>query len=245
MKRLVMSAAYRQSAQITPDKLAKDPANRLLSRGPRYRLDAETLRDQALFVSGLLIEHLGGPSVKPPQPAGLWEAVGYTDSNTARFKADAGAEKVHRRSLYTFWKRTSAPPQMTTLDAPSREYCLVRRERTNTPLQALLLMNEPQFIEAARALAERTLREGSSTDEGRLGYLFRLVTARCPDAQDRAELESALRDLRAHYASHQEAARQLTAVGEAKPDPRVDPGELAAWTMIGNVVLNLDSVVSH
>ena len=157
MKRLVMSAAYRQSSRVTPESLAKDPANRLLARGPRFRLDAETLRDQALFASGLLIETVGGPSVKPPQPFGLWEAVAYTDSNTAHFKADTGAEKVHRRSFYTFWKRTSPPPQMTTFDAPSREACQVRRERTNTPLQALLLMNEPQFIEAARGLAERTL----------------------------------------------------------------------------------------
>ena len=175
MKRLVMSAAYRQSSRVTPETLAKDPANRLLARGPRFRLDAEMLRDQALFASGLLVETVGGPSVKPPQPVGLWEAVGYTDSNTAHFKADTGVEKVHRRSLYTFWKRTSPPPQMTTFDAPSREACQVRRERTNTPLQALLLMNEPQFIEAARGLAERTLREGGSTTDDRLTFMFRLV----------------------------------------------------------------------
>ena len=162
MKRLVMSATYRQSSRVAPEKLAKDPDNRLLSRGPRYRLDAEMLRDQALFVSGLLVEHVGGPSVKPPQPPGLWEAVGYTASNTARFVADRGADKVDRRSLYIFWKRTSAPPQMTTFDAPSREACTVRRERTNTPLQALLLLNEPQMIEASRALAERVLREAGS-----------------------------------------------------------------------------------
>ena len=141
------------------------------------------LRDQALFVSGLLVETVGGPSVKPPQPAGLWEAVAYTDSNTAHFTADTGAEKVHRRSLYTFWKRTSPPPQMTTFDAPSREACQVRRERTNTPLQALLLMNEPQFVEAARALAERTLREGGPTTDDRLTYMFRLVDRPPPRRQ--------------------------------------------------------------
>src|SRR5262249_29636949 len=145
----------------------------------------------------------------------------------------------------TFWKRTSPPPQMTTFDAPSRESCLVRRERTNTPLQALLLMNEPQFIEASRALAERTLREGGATDEDRLSSLFRLVTARGPDPRARAEPGAALRDFRAHYASHPEAARQLTAIGETRPDPRVDPCVLAAWTMVGNVVLNLDGVISH
>jgi hypothetical protein len=244
MKRLVMSAAYRQSSRVTPEKLAKDPANRFLARGPRFRLDAEMLRDQALFASGLLVEHLGGPSVKPPQPAGLWEAVGYTDSNTAHFTADTGAAKVLRRSLYTFWKRTAPPPQMSTLDAPSRESCLVRRERTNTPLQALLLLNEPQFVEASRALAERTLREGGPTTDDRLSYMFRLVTARCPDASDLAELRSTLKDLALHYASQPAAARQLTATGETRADPRFGTGELAAWTMIGNIVLNLDETIT-
>src|SRR5271157_3358961 len=172
---------YRAQGTWRGKSLARDPANRLLARGPRFRLDAEMIRDQGFFLSGLLIEQVGGPSVKPPQPAGLWEAVGYTDSNTARFTADNGAEKVHRRSLYTFWKRTSPPPQMTTLDAPSREACQVRRERTNTPLQALLLLNEPQFVEASRALAERTLREAGPTTDERLSYMFRLATSRLPD----------------------------------------------------------------
>src|SRR5207247_6600031 len=148
MRELVLSASYRQLARVTPDRLAKDPANRLLARGPRYRLDAETLRDQALAMSGLLIERPGGPGVKPPQPSGLWEAVGYLTSNTRNFAADTGPEKVHRRSLYTFWKRTAPPPQMGTFDAPSREACMVRRERTNTPLQALLMMNEAQYVES-------------------------------------------------------------------------------------------------
>jgi Protein of unknown function (DUF1553)/Protein of unknown function (DUF1549)/Planctomycete cytochrome C len=244
MKRLVMSAAYRQSSRVTPETLAKDPANRLYARGPRFRLDAEMLRDQAFFVSGLLIETVGGPSVKPPQPSGLWEAVGYTDSNTAHFKPDTGVEKVHRRSLYTFWKRTAAPPQMTTFDAPSRESCQVRRERTNTPLQALLLLNEPQFVEAARALAERTLRQGGSTTDDRLTYMFRLVTARRPDAKDIAELNSTLKELTAHYAGHVDAAKQLIATGETNPDPRFNPSELAAWTLIGNILLNLDEAIT-
>ena len=137
VRRLVLSATYRQSSKTTPGLREKDPANRLLARGPRYRLDAEMLRDQALFVSGLLVEKVGGPSVKPPQPSGLWQAVAYPTSNTARFTADTGHEKVHRRSMYIFWKRTAPPPQMSALDAPSREACVVRRERTNTPLQAL------------------------------------------------------------------------------------------------------------
>jgi hypothetical protein len=244
MKRLLMSATYRQGSQAAPDRLAKDPANRLLSRGPRFRLDAETVRDQALFLGGMLVERVGGPSVKPPQPSGLWEAVGYTDSNTAKFTADSGAEKVHRRSMYTFWKRTSPPPQMTTLDAPSREACLVRRERTNTPLQALLMMNEPQFVEASRGLAQRTLREAGSTTDERLSYMFRLATARRPDAKDLAELNGALNDFLAHYAKDPVAARELIGIGESKPDSQVPAGELAAWTMLGNVILNLDEVMT-
>ena len=225
MKRLVMSATYRQSSRMTPETLAKDPANRLLARGPRFRLDAEMLRDQAFFASGLLVEAVGGPSVKPPQPPGLWEAVAYTDSDTAHFTADKGSQKVHRRSLYTFWKRTSPPPQMTTFDAPSREACLVRRERTNTPLQALVVLNEPQFVEAARASAERTLHEGGSTTEDRLTYMFRLVVARYPDAKELAELGSAFKDLNAHYSKDESAAKQLIATGEARVDPAINPSE--------------------
>ena len=153
-------------------------------------------------------------------------------------------EKIHRRSLYTFWKRTSPPPQMTTFDAPSREACQVRRERTNTPLQALLLMNEPQFIEAARALAERTLREGGRTAEDRLAYMLRLVTSRSLDTKDFAELSSALKDLTAHYTTQPEAAQRLIATGKTRPDSRYNPTELAAWTMIGNVILNLDEAIT-
>jgi hypothetical protein len=191
-----------------------------------------------------LIERVGGESVKPPQPFGLWEAVAYTDSNTAHFKADSGAEKVHRRSLYTFWKRTAPPPQMATLDAPSREACQVRRERTNTPLQALLLMNEPQFIEAARSLAERTLREGGSSVDDRLTFIYRLVIARSPNETEIAELRSALKDLTAHYSRDPNAAKQLLARGETAPAGRDQPALVAAWTMIANVVLNLDEAIT-
>jgi hypothetical protein len=244
MKRLVMSQTYRQSSKVTPDRLAKDPANRLLSRGPRFRLDAEELRDQALFVSSLLVEKLGGPSVKPPQPAGLWEAVGYSGSNTVHFVPDHGAAKVHRRSMYTFWKRTSAPPQMTTFDAPSRESCTVRRERTNTPLQALEMMNETQFVEASRALAERGMKESGATTEERLAYVFRLATARRPDSQEVAELVAAYRDHLAVYTKDVAAARKLIAVGETKPDAKLNPSELAALTMVSNLILNLDEVIN-
>jgi mono/diheme cytochrome c family protein len=244
MKRLVMSQTYRQSAKATADRLAKDPANRLLSRGPRFRLDAEELRDQALFVSGLLVEKVGGPSVKPPQPAGLWEAVGYVTSNTRNFVADTGLAKVHRRSLYTFWKRTAAPPQMTTFDAPSREVCTVRRERTNTPLQALEMMNEAQFVEASRALAERGMKEGGATAEERLTYVFRLATARRPDSKELAELVSVYKDHLDAYTKDVAAARKLIAVGESKPDATLAPSELAALTMVANLILNLDEVIN-
>jgi mono/diheme cytochrome c family protein len=244
LRRVVTSAAYRQSAKVTPERLAKDPGNRLLSRGPRYRLDAEELRDQALAVSGLLVEKIGGPGVKPPQPSGLWEAVGYLTSNTRNFVADTGHEKVHRRSLYTFWKRTAPPPQMMTFDAPSRESCTVRRERTNTPLQALVLMNDVQFVESARALAERALREGGPTPESRAADLFRRATARNPDAGELAELTAAYRDFAAAYAKDTAAAKKLITVGETKPDASLNPTDLAAWTMVANLVLNLDEVIN-
>ena len=176
LKSIVLSNTYRQSSPILPDLLARDPANRLLARGPRFRLDAEMLRDQALAVSGLLVPKLGGPSVKPPQPAGLWHSVGYSGSNTVRFVADTQPEKIHRRTLYTFIKRTSPPPQMSTFDGPSRESCSVRREQTNTPLQALLLLNDPQYVEAAAALAGRVMREAGGNPTARARTMFRLGT---------------------------------------------------------------------
>jgi hypothetical protein len=244
MKCIVTSATYRQSAKATPDRLAKDPANRLLSRGPRFRLDAEMVRDQALFVSGLLVERIGGPSVKPPQPAGLWEAVGYSGSNTVHFTADVGHEKVHRRSLYTFWKRTAPPPQMTAFDAPSRESCTVRRERTDTPLQALLLLNEEQFFEAARCLAQRALHEAGLTTDERMTRLFQLAVGRRPDASELAELKRALGEQQLWFDRNGLDARKLIQVGTTRPDPTINPADLAAWTVIANLVLNLDEVIN-
>ncbi len=244
LRRMVLSSTYRQSSRVTAEALAKDPSNRLLARGPRYRMDAEILRDQALFVSGLLQPKIGGPSVKVPQPGGLWEAVAYTGSNTARFTPDTGPEKVHRRSLYTFWKRTSPPPQMSALDAPSRESCTVRRERTNTPLQALLLLNEPQFVESARVLAERSMREGSPSPETRIRSLFKRAVGRAPDEREVQELVSAYQDFLAAYSKDPTAAQKLIGVGETKPDSKLNPGELAALTMIANLVFNLDEMLN-
>ncbi|MDA1163924.1 MAG: PSD1 and planctomycete cytochrome C domain-containing protein [Planctomycetota bacterium] len=243
VKRIVMSETYRQSS-VLRGPTDRDPENRLLSRGPRFRLDAEVLRDQALFASGLLVEKLGGPSVKPPQPDGLWFAVGYSGSNTVRFTADSGDDKVHRRSLYTFLKRTAPAPQMSIIDAPSREACTVRRERTNTPLQALLLLNDPQFIECARSLAGRVLREGGTTPKSRVEYMLRLCTSFKPDDSSITELVAALADLEAAYANDPAAAAKLIAQGEVPPASSGQTVELAAWTIIANIVLNLDEVLT-
>jgi len=244
LKAIVMSSTYQQSSQLTPQLVDRDPRNRLLARGPRYRLDAEMLRDQALAVSGLLVRQVGGPSVKPPQPDGLWRAVGLSDSNTVQFEPDHGADKVHRRSMYTFWKRTSPPPQMSTFDAPSREACTMRRERTNTPLQALLLMNDPQYLEAARHFAERILQTHASAPEERLRWAFEQVTLRPPTDAEVEELLAAYNDLLVDYTSDQEAARAIINVGEIPPDDQLKPTELATWTMVANILLNLDEVIT-
>jgi hypothetical protein len=245
VREMVVSAAYRQTSHASPELYKRDPENRLLARGARFRLDAEMLRDQALYSSGLLVEQMGGPSVKPPQPAGLWEAVGYSGSNTVKFVADEGHEKVHRRTLYTFIKRTAPPPEMNTFDAPSRESCIVRRERTNTPLQALLLLNDPQYVEAARGLAERTMQEGGDSVEKRARFLFHTATCRQPQVDELADLVAAYEQELEHYRTNAKAAEELIASGSLPADEKLDRPELAAWTMAANVVLNLDEVVTR
>ena len=212
-------------------------------------MPAEMIRDQALFVSGLLVEKLGGPSVKPYQPGGLWEAVGYTDSNTANFKQDDGA-KLYRRSMYTFWKRTSPPPSMGTFDAPSRETCTVRRPRTNTPFQALVLMNDKQFVEAARHFAERILAEGGDSPDSRLEWAFRTLTARTPSERELSVLRQrsgrAPRELRCRSAGRDEfidSATTLLNPDHLGRDKSHDP-DLAAWTMVASLLLNLDEAVT-
>ncbi len=240
IRQIVLSRTYRQSAVVRPELRDRDPENRLLARGPRFRLDAETLRDQALFVSGLLYEKTGGPGVKPPQPPGLWNAVGYTDSNTANFTPDTGHERVHRRSIYTFIKRTSPPPQMSTFDAPSRESCVVRRERSNSPMQALLLMNDPQYVECARGLAERCLREAGPGEQDRVRFAFRQCLLRFPSEEEIRGLIQDYHDFLAEFRADPEAARQLIHVGEDPPADDADPAQLAAWTMVCNLLMNLD-----
>jgi hypothetical protein len=240
---IATSTTYRQRSSATSQLLAKDPANRLLARGPRFRLDAEMIRDQALALSGLLVHKIGGPSVKPPQPEGLWEAVGYTSSNTARFVPDSG-EKVYRRSVYTFWKRTAPPPQMTTFDAPSREACTVRRERTNTPLQALLTMNEEQFMQSARQIARQCVHVGEPSPHRCLRAMFERLTFRQPSERELQELLAAYNDLQLEYGRNAVAAGQVVGAGEAKRPAGANPAELAAYVMVANMLLNLDEVMT-
>lgn len=244
VKQMVTSDAYRRDASVSPQDFAIDPGNRYLARGSRHRLDAEVLRDQALALANLLNLQSSGPSVKPPQPSGLWYAVGYTRSNTANFKADPEPEKQLRRSVYIFWKRTSAPPQMSTFDAPSRESCTARRERTNTPLQALLLLNEHQYLQAAKHFAVRALVECELDDSpGKLAWLFETATARKPTQSEADEIESLLETLLKHYRENKAAAIELLSVDDVNPEG-VDPSEHAAWMMVASTLLNLDEVVN-
>jgi len=239
-KLMVTSAAYRQQALTTPEKLAKDSANRLLSRGPRFRMDAEMIRDQALAASGLLVRRVGGPSVKPYQPDGVWEAVTMPESNTKSYKRDTG-ENLYRRSMYWFWKRSAPPASLDVFNAPSRELCTVKRERTNTPLQALVALNDPQFVEAARALADAVLEQGGSDDAG-IDSIARRLLARPLTAEELAIVRTSLADLVAWYAAHPDDARLVVAVGDSKPKAG-DAPRLAAWTMLCNELLNLDEVL--
>ncbi|MGF1582739.1 MAG: PSD1 and planctomycete cytochrome C domain-containing protein [Gemmataceae bacterium] len=243
-KMIVMSTTYRQSSKVSDELKTRDPENRLLARGPSVRLDAEVIRDQALALSGLLVRRVGGPSVRPPQPLGLWKAVGYSGSNTVRFKRDFGAEKVFRRSLYTFWKRTSPPPQMAIFDAPSREQCRVRRERTNTPLQALVTLNERQFVECARHLGQRIMKEGGKTTEDRIKWAYHLATARYPSEADLKDLVDTYDFCFKEFSGKPKEAQELIKYGDTLPDASLDPVELASWTVVANTLLNLHEVVN-
>jgi hypothetical protein len=241
-KLMLTSAAYRQAAVATDEKIEKDPANRLLSRGPQFRMDGEVIRDYALAAGGLLTRKIGGPSVKTYQPARIWETVAMDQSDTRFYKRDSGSQ-LYRRSLYTFWKRAAPPPSMVIFNAPTREECTVRRERTNTPLQALVVMNDPQFFEAARALAGNAMREASAFD-GRLDYMTARLVARPLDDAERTITRDAFQDYLRFYDSHPGEARKAIAAGESKPDPRLDATELAALTMVANQLMNLDEVLN-
>jgi hypothetical protein len=237
---LVTSATYRQASVHDALRLEKDPSNIFLSRGPRFRMDGEMIRDHALAVSGLLSPKLGGPSVKPYQPDGVWEGVAMMESNTRNYQRDQG-ESLYRRSLYTFWKRSAPPASMEVFNAPNRQTCTIQRERGNTPIQALATLNDPQLIEAARNLAQRVLTGVSGGDEAaRLNAMAVKVISRPLRDPEIAVLKESLVEMRANYAATPAEATALITLGESRPDPALPPAELAAWTMIANQLLNLD-----
>jgi hypothetical protein len=245
IKTLVMSATYRQSSHLThlpQEILLKDPENRLLARGPRMRLPAETIRDQALQISGLLNTQIGGPSVRPYMPEGVWDETSrYGDLRGYKHDATNG---LYRRTLYTIWKRTAAPPTMLLFDSPSRETCTVKRARTNTPLQALALLNEVTYVEAARHLAQRMILEGGATPEKRIAWAFQHITCRAPSADELKVLTTGLTRHQQHYQTTPDAAAKLIQTGESKPNTTIPPTELAAYTVTANVLLNLDELVN-
>jgi hypothetical protein len=242
---IVTSAAYRQSSRATPELKERDPENRLMARGPRFRLPAEMVRDNALAISGLLQDKPGGPSVFPYQPKGLWEEIAHGDGYSAQEYTPSKGADLYRRSMYSFWKRTSPPPALITFDAPDREKCTARRAVTNTPLQALALMNDPTYVEAARVLAERMIHEAGPDPVRRIRLAFRLATARDPDAKELQVLRDLQRAELAEYRSHKDAALKLVAVGESKVDPKLDTSELAAWTTVASTILNLDETITQ
>jgi hypothetical protein len=239
LKTMVMSAAYQQSSKVTPELLQRDPENRLLARGPRFRLSAEMIRDQALAASGLLVEKVGGPPVKPYQPAGLWQELQGGEG----YKEDSG-EGLYRRSLYSYWRRTVAPPNMTTFDSPTRETCVIRENRTNTPLQALDLMNDVAYVEAARKLAERMITEAGPDAAQRIDRGFLLVVGRTAKISERAALMNALQQFTTSYSADPKQAAALIAHGKSSRAPDIPAPELAAYTGVASILLNLDDGVT-
>lgn len=242
-KLIVMSSTYRQSSNVTPELLQSDPDNALLARGPRFRLDAEVVRDSALAMSGLLYEQIGGKSVRPYQPDGIWESVSFVGSTTQNYKRDAG-DALYRRSMYTFWKRTAPPPSLMAFDAPSRETCIARRSRTNTPLQALVLMNDVQYVEASRHLAARMIEQSGDSPDSGLTFGFRICTARAPTEHELAVLKRVHSDQLAHYQQNPAEAEKLLVIGASPKIEGLNPAEHAAMTMMANLLLNLDEVIT-
>ncbi len=238
LKTIAVSATYRQSSRATPEMLSRDADNEFLARGPARKLTAEMLRDQALAASGLLVHKIGGPSVKPYQPAGLWEiAMGRPNYDQSK------GEDLHRRSLYTYWKRTVPPPSMMTFDAADRSYCTVRRQSTSTPLQALALLNDVQLVEAARHLSQRMWTEGGASTRERVGWMFRAVTQRLATPKELGVLEQLFDEQHALFAAHPAEAEKLLLVGEMKAGPAIAPIELAAGTVLAQALFSYDDVV--
>jgi hypothetical protein len=245
MQRLIVtSATYQQASRISPELEERDPDNRLLARGPRFRLPAELIRDNALAVSGLLDDRIGGPSVFPYQPKGLWEEMAFGGGYTGQSYTESTGRDLYRRSMYTVWKRTVPPPALTTFDAPDREKCTARRSITNTPLQALVLLNDPTYVEAARFLAARALTQGGPSPAARINFAFRLATGRIPDAQERAVLLESEQEALADYRLHPSEAAALLTVGASRCSPKLNQNELAAWTTVASMILNLDETIT-
>jgi hypothetical protein len=238
---IVTSATYRQSSRANPASRERDPENRLLGRGPRVRLPVEMIRDQALAVSGLMAEQLGGPSVKPYHPAGLYEQIVYQGGKP--YQQSSGAD-LYRRSIYTYRKRSVPHPSMLTFDAPFRETCIVRRARTSTPLQALNLMNDPTYVESARFLAQRMMLDGGTSPEARIAHGFRLAVARSPRPTELEVLTVGFRRMLADFRQDRTAADELLRIGESASNPALDRVELAAYTTVGSTLLNLDETIT-
>jgi hypothetical protein len=239
---MVTSSTYRQSADVTREKLENDPGNRFMSRGPRFRMDAEMIRDYALTASGLLVAKIGGAPAKPYQPDGIWEAVAMPESNTKKYQRGKG-DALYRRSLYTFWKRAAPPATMDIFNAPSREVCTVRRERTNTPLQALATLNDPQFVEAARHLAGLAMADAKKEVDA-LQFMADRVLLRLLTAKELGILKGTLNEARAYYDANTEEAKKLIAIGESKPADNTPAPQLAALTLVANELLNLDEALN-
>ena len=241
IKQIVLSATYQQASQVSPVLLARDQENRLLARGPRQRLDAEFLRDNALAIGGILNPKIGGKSIKPFQPEGTWE---INEMSGYKYEKSKG-EDLYRRGLYVYWRRSTVYPSFVTLDAPTREFCVSQRAKTSTPLQSLVLMNDPVFVEAARAFAQRVLSEPNLDDAGRITYAWKLALTRTPTATERAILSRTLEQQQATYRSDLDAAKKLIAVGDLPKPANLDDGDLAAWTAFSNVILNLNETISN
>lgn len=241
IKQIVMSATYRQSASVTPELLARDSENRLLARGPRHRLEAELIRDNALTISGLLNRTLGGKSTRPAQPPGIWEV---NEMGGQSYQKSPGADQ-YRRGLYTYWRRSTVYPAFITFDAPTREFCAATRARTSTPLQSLVLMNDPVYVEAARVLAQRVLAEAPPENAARLTHAWRLALGRAPAEKERTVLEKALTQQLATYGQDAAAAGALLKVGDAPKTSSATDAELAAWTAVANVLLNLNETITN
>jgi hypothetical protein len=244
MKLLLTSEAFQQVTSVSPELLRKDPENRLLARGPRIRLDAEQIRDNTLFTSGLLSFDMGGRGTMPYQPANIWEPVGFTGSNTRNYKQDTGAN-LYRRSIYVFIKRTAPAPFMSNFDLPNREALCAKRERSNTPLQALQLMNDVQHFEAARKLAERLITEGGNDAGKRIELAYKIILSRLPAPEEKAIVMEGLEKHIARYKADPKASALVVKVGESKIKEGINESELAAYTLLANTILNLDETVNR